>query len=75
LEIGLPEPNPEKLLTIDIWGFRFMVNQKSNASPGAGFENATGFGEIAAHEALGKRSFEGLEFVRPERFNSPQPAS
>lgn len=36
---------------------------------GAGFKNATGFGEIAAHEALGKRSFEGLEFARPQRFN------
>ncbi len=36
---------------------------------GAGFKNATGFGEIAAPEALGKRSFEGLEFARPQRFN------
>ncbi|MFI2563491.1 N-methyl-L-tryptophan oxidase [Paenarthrobacter sp. NPDC018779] len=35
---------------------------------GAGFKNATGFGEIAAHEALGKRSFDGLDFVRPQRF-------
>ncbi|MGC0236292.1 FAD-dependent oxidoreductase [Arthrobacter sp. SD76] len=35
---------------------------------GAGFKNATGFGEIAAHEALGKRTFDGLDFVRPERF-------
>lgn len=35
----------------------------------AGFKNATGFGEIAAHKALGKRSFEGLEFARPQRFN------
>ena len=42
---------------------------------GAGFKNATGFGEIAALEALGKRSFEGLDFVRPERFSSRQPAS
>lgn len=42
---------------------------------GGGFKNATGFGEIAAHEALGKRSFEGLDFVRPKRFNSRQPAS
>jgi sarcosine oxidase len=31
---------------------------------------ATGYGEIAAHEALGKRTFEGLEFVRPQRFKS-----
>ncbi|MFC9351913.1 N-methyl-L-tryptophan oxidase [Arthrobacter sp. NPDC057013] len=37
---------------------------------GAGFKNATGFGEIAAHEALGKRSFDGLDFVRPQRFTS-----
>jgi sarcosine oxidase len=36
---------------------------------GAGFKNATGFGEIAAHEALGERSFEGLDFARPQRFN------
>lgn len=35
---------------------------------GAGFKNATGFGEIAAHEALGKRTLDGLDFVRPERF-------
>jgi sarcosine oxidase len=31
---------------------------------------ATGYGEIAAHEALGKRIFEGLGFVRPERFKT-----
>ncbi|WP_461163082.1 N-methyl-L-tryptophan oxidase [Arthrobacter sp. R4-81] len=37
---------------------------------GGGFKNATGFGEIAAHEALGKRSFDGLEFVRPQRFKT-----
>ncbi|MDQ0865070.1 N-methyl-L-tryptophan oxidase [Arthrobacter globiformis] len=37
---------------------------------GAGFKNATRFGEIAAHEALGKRSFDGLDFVRPQRFTS-----
>jgi sarcosine oxidase len=42
---------------------------------GGGFKNATGYGHIAAHEALGKRSFEGLDFVRPERFSSRQPAS
>ncbi|MEV7607828.1 N-methyl-L-tryptophan oxidase [Paenarthrobacter sp. NPDC089322] len=35
---------------------------------GAGFKNATGFGEIAAHEALGKRTFDRLDFVRPQRF-------
>lgn len=37
---------------------------------GAGFKNATGFGEIAAHEALGKQTFHNLHFVRPERFKS-----
>jgi sarcosine oxidase len=37
---------------------------------GAGFKNATGFGEIAANEALGKRSFDGLAFVRPQRFKA-----
>jgi len=35
---------------------------------GAGFKNATGFGHIAAHEALGKQTFEGIDFVRPQRF-------
>jgi sarcosine oxidase len=35
---------------------------------GGGFKNATGFGEIAAHEAFGKRSVVGLDFVRPQRF-------
>ncbi|UVJ39886.1 N-methyl-L-tryptophan oxidase [Arthrobacter sp. CJ23] len=35
---------------------------------GAGFKMASGYGEIAAGEALGKRSFDGLEFVRPQRF-------
>ncbi|WP_458113051.1 FAD-dependent oxidoreductase [Arthrobacter sp. R1-13] len=35
---------------------------------GAGFKMATGYGQIAANEALGKRTFEGLEFVRPQRF-------
>ena len=35
---------------------------------GGGFKNATGYGQIAAHEALGKRTFEGLDFVRPQRF-------
>jgi sarcosine oxidase len=37
---------------------------------GGGFKNATGFGEIAANEALGKRSFDGLDFVRPQRFKN-----
>ncbi|MDR7159569.1 N-methyl-L-tryptophan oxidase [Arthrobacter sp. BE255] len=35
---------------------------------GGGFKNATGFGEIAANEALGKRTFDGLDFARPQRF-------
>ena len=35
---------------------------------GGGFKNATGYGQIAAHEALGKQTIEGLAFVRPERF-------
>jgi sarcosine oxidase len=38
---------------------------------GAGFKNATGFGEIAAKETLGTHSFEGLDFVRPQRFSPP----
>jgi sarcosine oxidase len=37
---------------------------------GAGFKMASGYGEIAAHEALGKRSFDGLDFVRPQRCTS-----
>ena len=37
---------------------------------GGGFKNATGFGHIAAYEALGKHSLDGLEFVRPERFKT-----
>jgi sarcosine oxidase len=35
---------------------------------GGGFKNATGFGHIAAYEALGKQSLDGLDFLRPERF-------
>ncbi|MFJ6456034.1 N-methyl-L-tryptophan oxidase [Paenarthrobacter sp. NPDC091669] len=35
---------------------------------GAGFKMATGYGEIAASEALGKRWFDGLDFLRPQRF-------
>ena len=34
---------------------------------GGGFKNATGYGQIAAHEALGKETIEHLDFVRPER--------
>lgn len=37
---------------------------------GGGFKNATGFGHIAAHEALGKQPVDGLDFVRPERFRT-----
>ena len=37
---------------------------------GGGFKNATGFGHIAAHEALGKQHFSGLDFLRPERFKT-----
>ncbi|WP_332759608.1 N-methyl-L-tryptophan oxidase [Pseudarthrobacter sp.] len=37
---------------------------------GAGFKMATGYGEIAAHEALGKRTFDGLDFARPQRFKT-----
>jgi sarcosine oxidase len=37
---------------------------------GAGFKNATGFGEIAAQEALGKQTYTGLDFVRPQRFSN-----
>ena len=37
---------------------------------GAGFKMASGYGEIAAHEALGKRPFEGLDFLRPQRYQT-----
>ncbi|UZX04563.1 FAD-dependent oxidoreductase [Arthrobacter sp. CDRTa11] len=37
---------------------------------GGGFKNATGYGQIAAYEALGKRTFDGLDFVRPQRFQT-----
>lgn len=40
---------------------------------GGGFKNATGFGHIAAHEALGKQHFTGLDFLRPERFKTNWP--
>jgi sarcosine oxidase len=38
---------------------------------GAGFKMASGFGEVAASEALGARPFEGLNFLRPQRFRPP----
>ncbi len=38
---------------------------------GAGFKMASGFGEIAAKEALGTQSFGGLDFLRPQRFRPP----
>lgn len=37
---------------------------------GAGFKMASGYGEIAAVEALGKSWFDGLDFLRPQRFSS-----
>ncbi|MFI1510604.1 N-methyl-L-tryptophan oxidase [Streptomyces sp. NPDC020597] len=37
---------------------------------GKGFKTATGYGHIAAHEALGKQTFEGLDFARPDRFKT-----
>ncbi|SPF07155.1 N-methyl-L-tryptophan oxidase [Streptomyces sp. MA5143a] len=37
---------------------------------GKGFKMATGYGHIAAHEALGKQTFDGLDFVRPDRFKT-----
>lgn len=37
---------------------------------GGGFKNATGYGHIAAYEVLGKQSLGGLEFVRPDRFET-----
>jgi sarcosine oxidase len=37
---------------------------------GKGFKMATGYGHIAAHEALGKHTIEGLGFVRPDRFKA-----
>lgn len=42
----------------------------ATAFSGAGFKNASGYGEIAAYEALGKRVFHGLDFIRPERFKT-----
>lgn len=37
---------------------------------GAGFKMASGFGEIAALETLGKQTFDRLDFVRPQRFGA-----
>ncbi|AEF40697.1 FAD-dependent oxidoreductase [Hoyosella subflava] len=37
---------------------------------GGGFKTATGHGHIAAYEALDKQSFDGLEFLRPQRFKT-----
>jgi sarcosine oxidase len=37
---------------------------------GGGFKMATGYGEITALEALGKETFENLDFLRPQRFLS-----
>ncbi|GHK03378.1 sarcosine oxidase [Streptomyces sp. Y2F8-2] len=37
---------------------------------GKGFKMATGYGHIAAHEALGKQTIEVLDFVRPDRFKT-----
>ncbi|MEV7662025.1 FAD-dependent oxidoreductase [Paenarthrobacter sp. NPDC089316] len=37
---------------------------------GGGFKNATGYGYIAAHEALGYKPIGGLDFVRPQRFRT-----
>ena len=42
---------------------------------GAGFKMASGFGEVAASEALGTRLFEGLDFLRPQRFSTPSAAN
>jgi sarcosine oxidase len=38
---------------------------------GAGFKMASAYGEIAANEALNRRAFEGLDFLRPRRFRPP----
>ena len=37
---------------------------------GGGFKNATAIGEIAAHEALGRRIFKNLDFIRPQRYGT-----
>jgi sarcosine oxidase len=53
-------------------GWRAEGSRIYNATgfSGAGFKMASGYGEIAAHEAMGKRVFEDLDFLRPERFRS-----
>ncbi|MER5372841.1 N-methyl-L-tryptophan oxidase [Streptomyces sp. NPDC002553] len=42
---------------------------------GKGFKMATGYGHIAAHEALGEQTVDGLDFVRPGRFRIRWPGS
>lgn len=37
---------------------------------GKGFKMATGYGHMAAHEALGKQTIEGQDFLRPDRFKT-----
>jgi sarcosine oxidase len=52
---------------------RFTENSRiycATGFSGGGFKNATGYGQIAAHEALGKQTYEGLGFIRPERFKT-----
>ena len=49
---------------------RRQKNLLATGFSGGGFKNATGYGQIAAHEALGKHTIEGLDFVRPERFKT-----
>lgn len=46
------------------------IHCAATAFSGAGFKMASAYGEIAAYEALGQRSFQGLDFVRPERFKA-----
>jgi sarcosine oxidase len=52
---------------------RFTENSRiycATGFSGGGFKNATAYGQIAAHEALGKQTYEGLGFIRPERFKT-----
>lgn len=42
----------------------------ATAFSGAGFKMASAYGEIAAYEVLWQCSFQGLDFVRPERFKA-----
>jgi len=37
---------------------------------GGGFKMATGYGQIAAQEALGKENYDNLDFLRPQRFTA-----